>query len=351
MSALENASKAISAELPLPILAGVKLCANGSMTLTGTDLEIGIENIVQTEIIEPGTLVIPAGRMVKVFQKLPHGSFTLESDGFSALIRAGRSETVINGFNPDEYPELPQTETKVSFEISGEVLSDSLARVVYAAAKDDSRPVFTGVLFEIKGPEMTLVATDTHRLAQVPAGLPSAPGDKSIIVPGKTAMEVTKLFKGSDKITLVIGDNNVTFKTEKISVISRLLSGSFPNYKAVIPTEFRTRVKINGKALRESVERASILSAGSTPIVGLEIQNDKVVVSLSSESGKAREEIPCITEGNNLEIHFKAGYLSEALKNTPGEEVRISFNGPLDPTMITPVNGSRGLTIVLPVRV
>lgn len=349
--ALKNVAKAVSLKPPLPILSGIKFEANGSMTLTGTDLEIGICNTVQAEIEEPGTLVIPAARIVELFDRLPPGPFTFESDGFSALIRYGKSEAKINGFNPDEYPELPQTETKISFETSSEELRDSLSRVVYTASLDDARPVLSGVLFEIKGLEITLVSTDTHRLAQVPVDLPAAPGDINIIVPRKAIYEAIRLFKGVDKISVAVSSNHVTFKTENVSLSSRLIDGAYPNFRAVLPTEFKTRIKVNSQGLRESVERASLLSSGATPTVGLDIKSDKVVISSSGESGKAREEIPSVTDGSELEIHFNAGYLSEILKNTPGEEVRISFNGPLDPTMIAPVNGSRGLTIVLPLRV
>ncbi len=347
-AALKNVSRAVSPKSSYPVLSGIMFTADKNVTLTGSDLELTVICTVPAEVIEPGSLILPV-RVAELIDKLPSGAFTIESkDGTSGLIKYGDSEAVINGFKADEYPEMPKAESEISFEVSGEGLKDAISRVVNMAADQHSNAVLCGVAFEVSENILTLAATDAHRLGYTTLELATKPGDIKTIIPKKAMLEIVKLLKPSDKITVIIGGSVVTFKTDGISTTTRTLMGTYPDYRKLIPTEYKAKLKINTLQLKDSVERASLVSANGPPVVTLESAGKKFMVSQNSECGRLHEEIATDNEGENFAMCFNAKYLAEMLRFTPSEDVQLAYTGKLTPMVILP-GDQKAIAILLPI--
>jgi DNA polymerase-3 subunit beta len=162
-------------------------------------------------------------------------------------------------------------------------------------------------------------------------------------------LEIVKLLKPNDKITVVVGENVVAFKTDGLSITTRALGGTYPAYKRLVPTEFKTKLKINTLQLKDSVERASLVSANGTSLVTLEYAGGKLIVSQNNECGKLREEFAVDIEGENFKQNFNARYLTDMLRFTPSEEIQLAYTGELTPLVMIPAD-LKSISILLPVR-
>lgn len=348
-AALKDAAKATSSKGSYPVLSGIKFTADKGVSLTGSDLELTIIRTVPAEVMEPGSLIVPT-RIAELIDRLPSGVFTIESkDDTSAIIKYGDSEAVINGYNADEYPEPPVAESKISFELLGETLKDAITRVVNMAADQHSNAVLTGVALEISESTLTVAATDAHRLGYASIELAAKPGDVKTVIPKKAMFEIVKLLKPTDKITVVVGESVVAFKTDGLSITTRVLGGTYPAYKRLVPTDLKTKLKINTVQLKNSVERASLVSANGASLVTLEYAGGKLIVSQNNECGKLREEFAVDIEGENFKQNFNARYLTDMLRFTPSEEIQLAYTGELTPLVMIPAD-LKSIAILLPVR-
>lgn len=348
VGALRSVSRAVSAKSPLPILSGLKICADEKITITGTDLEIGISCTVEADVKEPGTLILPSKCIVDFVEKLPSGPVIIQSEGDNAVIKYGTSEAKINGYPSTEYPEPPNVTPKASFCLTGDALRDTLLRVVYAAASESPRPIMKGVLFEVNFGELTLVATDAYRLAVAHTELESTSGDTSVIVPKRATEEILKLLKG--KVTVKIDDQVIEFTSDNLTLTSRLISGAFPDYNKVVPAETIAKISVDAKAIKDTVDRVSLLCGNtSTPVINIKTDGEKLVVTGKSESGKVREDVNLIAIGD-MEVNLNAKFLNEAVKSCLSKEVVFEYADALKPVIVKPAD--RGdIAIILPVRV
>ncbi len=355
LEVVQIVQRAVSLKNPLPILSGIKFeTKEDRVLLTATDLEIGIQCTFQAEILEEGRAVIPAKIFTELIRRLPDAPVVLESDSLtgSVKVKYGQSEANINGFPVDEFPDFPLPESETQFYLSGDILREVIRQVVFAVAADENRPIFTGVLFEISGEEVHVVATDTHRLAWRRVSLNNV-GELNInlIVPGKTLNELLRIIGGSDQpVKVTITENQVLFNTDDVCLISRLIGGQFPNYRQVIPREHISRIRIKTRELAEATERAALLTREGSSIVKFNIQDNMLVISVNTEAGSVREELSVYHEGEPLQFAFNARYLSDVLKVVGSEEINIEFTGPLSPGILKPVSDMEYLSLLLPVR-
>ncbi|OPY58846.1 MAG: DNA polymerase III subunit beta [Pelotomaculum sp. PtaU1.Bin035] len=356
LSAVQIVQRAVSHKSPLPILSGIKFCAeNDLLIVTATDLEIGIQCSVQAEIFEVGSVVLPAKYITEFFRRLPDVPIFIKSDPLTGnvSVKYGHSETNINGFLAQEFPELPLPVSEVKFSVPEDILKEAIRQVVFAVAVEESRPVFTGVLLEINGGEMQMAATDTHRLAWRKLKFDDSNNiDINIIIPGKTLNELSKVIGRPEKeVDITVTDNQVLFSVEDLCIISRLISGKFPPYRQVIPQGRVSRIRLITRELAEAVERAALFTTAGSSFIKLLLQNNILVVSVSTEVGRVYEEIPVYQEGEPMQVAVNTRYLSEALKVLGSGEINIEFAGPLNPLVLKPVEGNDYLSLLLPVRI
>lgn len=353
-NAIQLVQRAVSIKNPLPILAGIKFEARENLViLTATDLDIGIRCSFPAEIIVQGTTVLPARYISELVRKLPELPVFIESDpaSGSVTVQYGQSETRINGYPPEEFPELPLPEGINTFTLPGELLKEIIRQVVFATGNDENRPVFMGVLFEINGSELQVVATDTYRLAWRRVILENCVETAiNLIIPGKTLNELFRIIGSNEQIEVTVTKNQILFVTGNVWLISRLIEGSFPKYKQVIPQNHILKVRLKTKELLDAAERASLLAREKSPVIKLNISENKLIISAHSEAGRVHEELDVYQEGETLQIAFNAHYLGDVLKVIGSEEIIIELTGPLSPGIIKPAGDKEYLSLLLPVR-
>ncbi len=363
---LNDVMKAVSSKTTIPILTGIKIdVTNEGITLTGSDADITIQTFIPVEengdqlinISETGSIVLQARMFNEIVRKLPTNDVEIEvSNGLQAHIRSGKSEFHLIGSHASEYPLLPEVSTDRQFSIPADLLKSIIRETVFAVATSESRPVLTGVNWQIQGNELICVATDSHRLARRKTNLEHLPTDvSSVVIPGKSLNELNKILgESTDAVEIVITNQQVLFKTENVLFFSRLLEGNYPETTRLIPEEFKTDITINGKSLLQAIDRASLLAREDrNNVVRFETLEGNVIEisSNSPEIGKVEEQIQVESlEGEHLKISFSAKYMMEALKAIDGQDVVIQFTGAMRPFILRSVHDDAILQLILPVR-
>ena len=255
------------------------------------------------------------------------------------------------GMSSVEYPDLPSFEQTDSITLSSKVLRDMIRQTVYAVSENMAKPIYTGSLFEIDNSTLTIVAIDGYRMAIRKENVDTERSN-SFVVPGKTQLEILKLLTEDDEpVDIIIGQRHITFKVKSYRVISRLIEGTFIDYKATVSTEEKTVLVISTRKLIESVERMSLLNNERTPSpVRCKFLENEIRLSCASAVGSAKDVIDVDIAGESVEIGFNNKYMLDALKNTDTDEVKLVLNGPVSPIIVKPVSGDSFLSIVVPMR-
>jgi len=357
-------SRAVSSKNTLPIISGILLkVANNKLILSATDAEIAIECSIDVEAIEEGSLVVPGKYFTEMVKKLPNGLINLKkTDNFGLIITYEQSELTINGFPDDEFPALPQIyhNDYLQGQFNQGMLKKMIKQTAIAASTDESRPVFTGTLLEILDNKVTMVTTDTHRLALRRGYWQGNTQDEkiSVIIPTKTMVEISRIISEEDEtVNFIFDQNQVCFSFGSINFFSRVIEGQYPSYNQVIPDVKRckSRIRIKTRKLLEITERASLLVRDELKekisLIKLNFHDDTLEISsYSPEVGKIYEEMTVFLEGEPTEINFNSRYLIDALKSVEAEEIYMELTGSLSPGIIRTVENDDYIYLILPVR-
>lgn len=363
---LNDVMKAVSSKTTLPILTGIKIDVSGEgVRLTGSDSDITIQTFIPAEedgkqvidISEGGSIVLPAKFFGEIVRKLPTNDVEIEVTGnFQTHIRSGKSEFHLIGLDAIEYPQLPDVKDDHMFSIPADLLKTINRETVFAVSSSETRPVLTGVHWEIKEGELVCVATDSHRLARRKTKLESLPQDDySVVIPGKSLNELNKILADTkDPVEIVMTSQQVLFKSKHILFFSRLLEGSYPDTSRLIPSEHKTQVTVNGRSLLQSIDRASLLAREerNNVVRFSTIGDGEIEVSSNSpEVGKVEEQLPAEKiDGEELKISFSAKFMMDALKAIDGQDVVIEFTGAMRPFILKSALDDSVLQLILPVR-
>lgn len=351
---VQMVQRAVSPKNPLPVLAGILFEAkDNTLTLTATDLEIGIECTVPVTTISPGSVVIPARYISDIVRKLPDVPIDISVDATNntVVVNYSTSEVRLHSLNAEEFPAFPSVENDVTIELANTRLKEMLRQVLFATSNDENRPVFTGVLFEIKENVLSLVTTDTHRLALRKLNLTTPTQDAKVIIPGRTLSELVRIMPNQeDNVKIILGNNQALFSTADTVLVSRLIEGQFPAYDQVIPQDYNAKLRVKVQEMLESTERAALLTTSGKQTVKLSTQQDLIFITANTEIGGIHEEVNAYLEGEPMEIAFNATYLTDVLKAVGKEEAYFELNGPLNPGVIKPVDDDNYITLILPVR-
>lgn len=366
LDGLNDVMKAVSSKTTTPILTGIKIdVTNEGLHLTGSDADITIQTFIPIEengeqiitIVETGSIVLQARMFNEIVRKLPTNDVQIEvTNEVQAHIRSGKSDFHVIASDASEYPLLPELSVDQQFTIPADLLKAIIRETVFAVATSESRPVLTGVNWQIKDGELICVATDSHRLARRKTKLEQLPeGVQSVVIPGKSLNELNKILEDStNPVQIVLTNQQVLFKTEQVLFFSRLLEGNYPDTSRLIPEEYKTNVTINGKALLQAIDRASLLAREDrNNVVRFEtLEGNAIEISSNSpEIGKVEEEIQIVDfEGEHLKISFSAKYMMEALKAIDSQDVVIQFTGAMRPFILRSVHDDAILQLILPVR-
>lgn len=367
LTAIQNVQRAVSTKTTIPVLSGIKISAeNSGLKMTATDLETGIETQLPThiddeqvvQVMEEGAIVLSARYLSEIVRKLPHSSVEIEvKQNYLTVIRSGRSEFNLHGINAEEFPRLPQITGNQIFSVPALVLKEMIRQTVPAVSSEEIRPVLTGVVLSLHDGQLRFVATDSHRLAQRSAAV-EAPADlhfANVIIPGKSLSELGRLLPDNDSLVdVVVAENQILFKFQHTQFYSRLIDGQYPDTSRIIPTSFKTEMKVNTKEVLDAVERAALIARGNdNNVVRFNMKVDQIEISSNSpDVGKASETlIPSGFNGEELLIAFNAKYLIDALRVIETESISLEFTGSMSPFLIKQVDNPNYIHLILPVRI
>ncbi len=352
-SAVSNVSRAVSTKATIPALEGVLLKAYGSnLNISGYNLEIGITTDIEATVKTEGEIVLGARLLLDIVRRLPEEIVSLETDDrMVTYIKSGKVDYQIVGMPSVEYPDLPTFQKTDGIRVNAGILRDMIRQTVYAVSDNTAKPIYTGSLYEINDGNLRIVAIDGFRMS-IRSEKADSESNTSFVVPGKTQLEVLKLLTDEDKtVELVVGQRHITFIIGAYSVISRLIEGTFLDYKATVPASEKTYLVVNTRMMIDSVERMSLLNSEKIQSpVRCKFHDNEIRISCASSVGRANDVISVPVIGESVEIGFNNRYMLEALKNTDSDEVKIVLNGSVSPIVIRPVQGDSFLSLVVPVR-
>ena len=358
LKALNSVVKGVASKTTMPILEGILIQTNDNeIKLTTYDLEIGIEYVIESEVEEQGSTVVNAIMFSEIIRKLPDTQISISVNNNNLLeIECEGSLYKLATMNPDEFPELPKIEVENGVELEQVNLKNMIKKTIFAVSMEESRPIFTGCLFEIENNKLNLVAVDGFRLAMRSIFLNKPTNNFSAVIPSKTLNEVNKILTDSfDTIKIGIAKNQALFEMENCKVVTRIIDGEFLNYKNVIPSNWDTRIMVNKTNIQDSFERISLISASSVEKekkypVKLNVDIGKVTISCTNQTGDAKEELMVSTEGKNLEAGFNPKYFLDSLRAIDDEEVYIEFGTSISPCLIKSTQNNDYVYMILPIR-
>ena len=358
LKALNSVVKGVASKTTMPILEGILIQTNDNeIKLTTYDQEIGIEYILECDVIEQGSTVVNAVMFSEIIRKLPDTEISITLNENNLLeIECEGALYKLTTMNPDEFPELPKIEIENSIDLEQSMLKNMIRRTIFAVSTEENRPIFTGCLFEVENNKLNVVAVDGFRLALRSIYLPTKVNDFKAVIPGRTLNEVNKIILDSfDHIKIGIAKNQALFEMENCKIVTRTLDGEFLNYKSVIPSTWETRIKVNKSNLQNSFERISLISASSIEKekkypVKVSVDIGKITISCTNQTGEAKEEIYISTEGKNIEAGFNPKYFLDCLKAIEDEEVYVEFGTNISPCLVKSVENNDYVYMILPIR-
>lgn len=363
LSALNKVSKAISTKNLIPVLAGIKFeLKKKKLVLTASDNDITIQTMIEAtndddfKIEQEGSIIIQGKYILDIVRKLPDKYINIEVvDELKILIYTENSEFNLNGISESEYPNIGLEESKKKVHIKASVFKDIVNQTAFASSNEESKPVLTGINFNIVGDVLECNSTDSYRLARKVVKLDSASEENyNIVIPSHNILEFSRIIDEEDgDIELHIFNNKILFKTGNLKFESRLINGTYPNTSNLLPDDSYLVVSTNLNAFYDVIDRVSILTSDKEKnIVTLETNGDMLILKSSSvEIGRVEEKMP-ITKNNNedIKISFSAKYMMEALKSFSTETVDIHFVGEIKPILIKSSEDETLTQLVLPIR-
>ncbi|HOW58767.1 MAG TPA: DNA polymerase III subunit beta [Candidatus Omnitrophota bacterium] len=338
----------------LPILNNLLLETqkDGKLKIVATDMEVGISTLLSLEILQQGSVTVPAKKFHDIIKELPEGDVEISvTKNNTVNIKTGKSQFKIMGLDKDEYPKLPEFSLDNALEIEQAIIKQSLSLTAFAISHDETRYVLNGVLISIQENNLKFVATDGRRLAFFKKEVKQKSlKNTDIIVPAKTIHELLKLLCWEGKVRIIHTQNKVIFYLEDTFLTSSLIEGNFPNYEQVIPKEEKTQILVNREELLQAVRRTSLLTSPEAPAMKFDFIKNKIIVSAKSPNmGEAKEEIPAEFKGNEVTIGFNPNYFLDVLKNLDEEKINISLTEPDKPGLI---KGKEGyLYVIMPMQI
>ena len=333
--AVMNVSRAVSGKSALPALEGILIATDGDkIILSGYDLEIAIKTTVRATVAEEGCAVLSAKLFGEMIRKADSESITLSVDEKqAAVITAGNSKFSIMAIDANDYPELPAISDNRSIEIDCEMLKSMVEQTIFAVSTSETRPVHTGILFEIEDENLRLIAVDGYRLAIRNEKINNT-GSMRFIIPAKTLNEILKLIGENDKtVQFHVAARHISFDVGNFLVISRLLEGDFLDYKSAIP---------DGAAVTVITDRLK------SP-VRCTFEENKAFLRCTTAIGRASDVVDCSISGGGVEVGFNNKYFLDAMRAVDSDQVKIELGTPKTPIKILPMEGDSFLFLVVPV--
>jgi DNA polymerase-3 subunit beta len=315
------------------------------MRVTGTDLEVTVRTELDVEVLEEGIAVVPARLATEAVRKLPAGAVVLQAGEGGVEITGGGPRFRFHELPADDFPEAAEADLSEAATVDGKVFVDAVAQVSVAASND--RPILTGVYFEHEAGSLRLVATDSYRLAV--RDVPSVEAKLSGLVPVRALRDLGRSV-GADRLEVAIGAREATFGSERGSLTARLVEGTFPNYRQLIPESYPNRLVVSRDALLEALDRASLVAEDHIPVRMQLVEGGAEISVTRQDVGGETEYVEGTYTGEEMTIAFNSRYLNDGVGAVEDEEVVLDVLDPLKPGVLRGEGNAEFLYLLMPVR-
>jgi DNA polymerase III subunit beta len=370
---LSLTSRAVPSRPTHPVLANVLLHADADtnqVSLTAFDLSLGIRTSFSAQVLQGGTIALPAKLLNDITSRLPEGEITLEDE--TAAASASGAEGLVMTLTPqngkyqvramegEEFPELPVVEGNQSIKLKAATLIEGLRGTLFATSGDETKQVLTGVHMKLLPDVLEFAATDGHRLAVVETSDENSEANENefeVTVPARALRELERMLAHSaeseEAIALSFDQGQVIFEWQNQRLTSRTLDGQYPAYRQLIPRQFQREITVDRKQFLGTLERIAVLADQKNNLVKVSIDSAAGEITLSVEAqdiGSAVESMPAQITGEDIDIAFNVKYLMEGLKALPSSEILIQLNSNLTPVIFTPLGGIKMTYLAMPVQ-
>lgn len=331
--------KAIPGKTTMMILECVVIeVKDNQIKLIANDLQLGIETLIDGEIKQEGSVAVGAKVFFEIIRKLPSDnvSITVDKD-YHMNISCGKAKFNIMAKATDEFPYLPNIVKDKNVNISQFTLKDIIRQTVFSISDNENAKVMTGELFEIHDSELKVVSLDGHRISIRKVKLNQSYDDVSVIIPGKTLIEISKIINGGmdDEVSIFFTDKHVLFEFEDTIVLSRLIEGEYYKIDKMLSTDYETKVTVNKREMLECIDRSTLLlkESDKKPVI-IDVQDDYMKFAMNSAIGSMDEDIDASKEGKDILIGFNPRFLMDALRVIDEDEITMYMINPKAPCFI-----------------
>jgi DNA polymerase-3 subunit beta len=350
--ALSTVARVANTRNTLPILANVLLkTVDNRLSVAATNLDIAITHYIGSKMTDEGAITVPARLMQDFVTSLPSGVINLELEDYKLHISTDQYQSTINGVSAEEFPVMPAIANGTSWTVEGPVLKKALQQVVLAASSDEARPVLTGVFLHSNEGKLYAAATDSYRLAE--KELIATKEEIKLLIPASAMQDMLRILGDGDQtVTITHDDQQVLFQTGEIELVTRLIEGSYPDYRKLIPSSFATTATLKRDDFSNITKVSSLFareSAGSITIAVDEGKQNVSIRSIASQLGENTASATATVTGSG-EVTLNSRYLLDALHVFGGESVTFSFNGKLEPCLLSDPSTTGYSHIIMPLR-
>ena len=350
--ALNIVSRIASNRTSLPILNNILIkTEDGKLVLAATNLEVAIIEKIPAKVNQEGILTIPAKLITEFVTNLPKTNIELKTDDNKIIVTAGNYHSVVNGLAADEFPALPEPKTKSSIKISTDLFKKAVTSTALVASNDTTRPILTGVFMHTFNGNLYMAATDGYRLAERKI----QPLDKAIsaIVPASTLTEVVRIISDeTEEIIINFSDDQISFMVDSAIITSRLIDGSFINYRQLIPSKTDIIATLDRGEFIRITKISELFSRESAGSITLKVDSDTSTLSIhsiTSELGENNSQAEATVKGKGV-ITLNSKFLLDAINQIDGDTVKLQFSGKLAPVLLTADGDSSYKHIIMPVK-
>lgn len=350
--ALNSVSRVANSRGTLPILANVLIkTSNNRLSLSATNLDIGITHFIGAKVKEEGSITVPARLMQDFVGSLPAGVIELDLQETKLHVNTDQYKSVVNGIMADDFPSMPAIKSGKSISVEANEFKRALQQVVFAASNDETRPILTGVLIQTTGGKLVMAATDSYRLAE--KQISDTKEEAHLLVPASAMQDLLRVLSDNDEtIKITHNEQQALFQVGDIELTTRLIDGKYPDYRKLIPSKFTSKANLKRADLINITKVSSLFareSAGSVTIELDEETNKLSIRSVASQLGENTATADAKIKGSGS-ITLNSKYLLEALNALSSEEVVFGFNGKLEPTLVFDPDAKNYNHIVMPLK-
>ena len=335
---LQQVQSVVSTRTTLPVLSNVLVkTEENRLEFTTTDLEVSVKTHLSATVAEEGSTTLPVRRLFSIVRELTSAELEIATDEKDVTsIQSASSFFKIIGISHEEFPPLPEFTAGHNYSLEQGEFKEMLRNCSYAASTDETRYILNGVLLSFKGEKLTLVATDGRRLALIEQEMEFPENaEVDLVVPSKTVEELIKNLHDEGTVKIQASENQISFEFDDLLVVSKLIEGTYPNYKQVIPSQCEERVPIDRELLFAAVRRVALLTSDKSNSVRLSFGKNKLeITAVTPEVGEAHETIPVKYDGKQVSIAFNPEFILDPLRNIASDEVYFELTDDLSPGVL-----------------